>query len=120
MTRNDKEGSRQYRVKPWVVIVMLSPIFYLSMCTYISTEHSHAFDSIQVGDNRAKVLSRFGSPSVSEKKDDSFVRYSSIGCTAPCEERLWFENKMILGVEAWSIDLGVDGRVVHKAHWSSP
>jgi hypothetical protein len=37
-----------------------------------------------------------------------------------CVERLWFENRLGLDIEAWSIELDRGSRVVHKAHWVSP
>jgi hypothetical protein len=114
------DGSGRRFKKLFLLVALLSPIVYLSTCTYISGERERAFDSVRIGDTKESVLKQFGKPSVSEKKEAPFLRYSSIACSEPCEERLWFENAMTFGVEAWSIELGTDHRVVHKAHWASP
>lgn len=108
------------RKKILLVVAMLSPVAYVFTCTHIADERQRAFGLVRVGDTRDTVLAQFGKPSVSETKDLPFRRYASIGCSAPCEERLWFENRMTFGIEAWSIELGADRRVVHKAHWVSP
>jgi hypothetical protein len=118
MTSHDGSGRRFKKL--FLLMALLSPAVYLSTCTYISDEHTRAFDSVRIGDTKESVLKQFGKPSVSEKEDVPFVRYSSIACSAPCVERLWFENRMTFDIEAWSIELGADHRVVHKAHWVSP
>lgn len=101
-------------------LFLLSPVVFISTCTYVSKERGRAFDSIHVNDTRDSVLKQLGTPSIYEKEEVPFVRYSSIPCSSPCEERLWFENSLTFGIEAWSIDIGADNRVVHKAHWMSP
>lgn len=117
--RNSGEKHRRFKTT-LKILILLSPAVYMSSCTYISIVNGRAFDLVQTGDKKATVLAQFGSPSVQEGHGKAFARYSSVACTVPCVERLWFENKLILGVEAWSIDIGGDGRVVHTAHWVFP
>jgi hypothetical protein len=33
----------------------------------------------------------------------------------PCKERLWFENRLTLGIKAWSVELDQDDRVIEGA-----
>ena len=98
---------------------VICPVMYLSTCSYISEKRNTAFDSINVGDTEANVISKFGMPSVREKQGVLFRRYAITACQNPCVERLWFENGLTLYIEAWSVELGKDGRVIDKAHWVS-
>ena len=93
---------------------------YLAACTYIHIKHQNAFDSINIGDTADSVMARFGNPSVREGPERLFSRYASAKCVSPCVERLWFENRLALDLEAWSVSLGSDGKVVDKYHWVSP
>ena len=77
-------------------------------------------DTIEFGDTEAAVIAKMGIPSVKESKETPFYRYATNGCAPPCVYRLWFENRLALDLEAWSISLGTDGRVVGKYHWVSP
>jgi hypothetical protein len=108
----------------WVTITVggvLAVVFlYLATCIYIRTQCQHAFNSIDLGDTEDSVVARFGNPSVREDPEKLFSRYASTKCQAPCVERLWFENRMALDLEAWSVSLGSDGKVVEKYHWVSP
>nr|WP_162486482.1 hypothetical protein [Stenotrophomonas acidaminiphila] len=101
--------------------ILLVPILYVSTCSYVSYRKATAFDAINVGDAEGEVVRVLGSPSVREKAGDPpFGRYSSKACTAPCTERLWFENRLGFDKEAWSIDLDLNRRVMDKARWMSP
>jgi hypothetical protein len=55
-----------------------------------------------------------------EGPEKAFSRYASTKCQAPCVERLWFENRMALDLEAWSVSIGSDGKVVEEYHSVSP
>ena len=102
----------------WVLVG--SPFFYVATCEHIRANHQEAFDSVEVGDSADAVLKRFGPPSVIERPEKPFGRYTSTGCEAPCAERWWFENRMMLDIEAWSVWLSADGKVLKKYHWVSP
>lgn len=95
-------------------------ILYLVACSGLSASKSRAFDSIGVGDRREAVIKILGAPDVRELPTELFVRYASSPCGGVCKERLWFENKLSLGIEAWSVELDKDHRVVKKTHWHSP
>jgi hypothetical protein len=79
-----------------------------------------AYDSVKIGDTADFVVAQFGDPSVKEGPEKPFFRYAAKKCEFPCTERLWFENRFALDIEAWSVSLGPDGRVVGKYHWLSP
>ena len=95
-------------------------ILYLVSCSGISAIKSRAFDSVRPGDSRKAVVDVLGAPDVRELPEKLFARYASKPCGGACKERLWFENKLSLGIEAWSVDLDKNDRVIHKAHWHSP
>lgn len=95
-------------------------ILYLVSCSGLSASKSRAFDSIKIGDSRKAVIDVLGTPDVRELPETLFTRYASKPCGGVCRERLWFENKLSLGIEAWSVELDQDGHVIHKVHWHSP
>jgi hypothetical protein len=64
-------------------------------------------------------MKRMGGPDVRETSQ-LFVRYASVPCVAPCAQRLWWEHPILKGFEAWSVDINIEGNVIHKAHFVSP
>lgn len=95
-------------------------VLYVGACSYVSHKRSGAFETIKTGDAEGDVIALFGSPSVREKKDALFSRYATEPCTGDCVERLWFENRMTLDTEAWSVELDSSRTVIKKTHWASP
>ena len=93
---------------------------YITICSYVQAKRQEAFNSVNEGDTASSVVARFGTPSVREGPEKPFSRYGASRCQSPCVERLWFENRLALDLEAWSVSLGSDGRVVKKSHWVSP
>jgi hypothetical protein len=100
--------------------IALIVLFYLATCLYVRTKRQWSYDSVKTGDTAQFVVGQFGIPSVKETPEKPFLRYASTECHVPCAERLWFENRLALDIEAWSVSLGNDGRVVEKYHWASP
>jgi hypothetical protein len=100
--------------------IALIVLFYLATCLYVRTKRQWSYDSVKIGDTAEFVIGQFGIPSVKETPEKPFLRYASTECHVPCAERLWFENRLALDIEAWSVSLGNDGRVVEKYHWASP
>lgn len=101
--------------------ILLVPALYLSTCSYISHHRSTGFELVRTGDTEDLVIDKLGNPSVRERSGAKpFLRYASYGCVAPCAERLWFENRLSLDAEAWSVDLDANRRVIDKAKWISP
>jgi hypothetical protein len=101
-------------------LLLGSIVVYLVACSGLSSSKARAFDSIKLGDGRKAVIDALGAPDVRELPAELFSRYASKPCGAPCKERLWFENRLTLGIEAWSVELDQDDRIIHKAHWFSP
>lgn len=101
----------------WLLII--SPVLYITSCMLVSEWRARAFDAIKVDDKRNIVINRFGMSSYVERPGVLFTRYASNQCQNPCVERLWFENRLSLGIEAWSVELNQDGRVIKKSHWVS-
>lgn len=102
-------------------VLVASPLFYISSCSYMSRSRQAAFDAVVIGEHKASVARKFGSSFVVERAEGQpFLRYASRPCTAPCAERWWLENRMAFDTEAWSVEFGRDGRVMRKVKWSSP
>jgi hypothetical protein len=92
----------------------------MATCSYITENKSVEFERIKIGDTKDTVINVLGKPSQSEHPGILFSRYASSQCHAPCTERLWFENPLILGIEAWSFEIDKNNKVIDKAHWVSP
>lgn len=106
-----------------VVLLVIGAVFVASIgaCSLKSYSRNSAFDAVQVGDAEATVIARFGTqPSVRERPGALFARYASQPCGGECAERLWFENRLSLDTEAWSVELDKNGRVIEKSRWVSP
>ena len=104
-----------------LLIVALLPVLYISTCSVISRGKSKEFDSVSVGSTEQQVVAALGKPSVLEKNGGAhFSRYGATACVAPCIERYWFENRLTLDSEAWSVEFDANGKVIKKSHWVSP
>ncbi|MEQ7665632.1 hypothetical protein ABQG29_20650, partial [Xanthomonas nasturtii] len=111
---------RGWRMKIVVLLLVCGAVIYLATCSGLSASKSHAFEVIKHGDSREAVVDALGVPDVRELPGKLFARYASKPCEGSCKERLWFENKLSLGIEAWSVELDQDDHVIDKAHWHSP
>ncbi|MHA6908574.1 hypothetical protein ACQUJS_09100 [Ralstonia pseudosolanacearum] len=121
MTSNENSGVRGFSRNKAILLGLLAlPAFYVASCEYISKTGRHAFEEVNIGDTRAGVIRIFGQPSHIDRSGFFYDAYAASPCKAPCAERLWFENRLSIGMEAWSVELDNGGRVVHKAYWISP
>ena len=118
----EKQGAiKKVSLKKILLLIFLtSPAFYIAACEFISKSKMMEFESIEVGDTKEKVMDRFGTPSHVELPGNLYSAYASYQCKAPCVARLWFENKLSVGMEAWSLELDKDNRVINKVYWMSP
>lgn len=104
-----------------ITIGMILVLFlYGAVAFAVRTSRQRAFDTTVIGATSESVIERFGAPFVRERPDRPFGRYATSNCAPPCTERLWFENRLALDLEAWSVSIGSDGRVIDKYHWVSP
>lgn len=104
-----------------LLVVAAAVVGSVGACSYKSHARNSAFDAVQIGDTEASVINRFGTqPSVRERPDVSFSRYASQPCGGDCAERLWFENRLSIDTEAWSVELDKRSRVIKKSRWVSP
>lgn len=106
-----------------VVLVIVGAVMVtcIGSCAFVSHKRDKAFGLVQIGDPEKTVLDLFGTqPSVREKPGALFARYASAPCGESCTERLWFENRLSLDTEAWSLELDKDRRVIKKSQWRSP
>lgn len=107
------------KIAAWGIVLV--PLCYVSTCSVISHQRENAFEKVDEGNSRKAVLEAMGNPSVHERDDSSpFLRYASTACKAPCAERFWYENRMSMDMEAWSIEFDANGSVIKKSHWLSP
>jgi hypothetical protein len=103
------------------LVIAATVTLTIGACSYQSHVRNSAFDDVQVGDMEATVIARFGAqPSVRERPGTLFSRYASQPCGGDCARRLWFENRLSLDTEAWSVELDTNARVVRKSRWVSP
>jgi len=74
----------------------------------------------QLGLSEAEVVNLVGNPSHRETPDHMFARYASTPCSEPCQIRLWWEDPLLPGFEAWSVEFDHNGKAIKKSHWISP
>jgi hypothetical protein len=103
-----------------VSILAVAAILWLGAGWRQNSIRDSAFEQTVIGDTEAQVLGRFGPPDYVEPIGDPYLRYTGAPCEAPCQSRLWWEDAILPGIGAWSVELGADHRVVHTARWVSP
>jgi hypothetical protein len=113
-----KEATR--KVKILVSVAIFVPVVFFSSCAYISHKGNSAYEVTQAGDMQSAVIEKFDMPFVRKASGERFAKYAAEGCMKPCAERLWFENRMSLGIEAWTVDFDKRGLAIDKYHWVSP
>jgi hypothetical protein len=102
----------------WVIVLI--PVIYVSACSYRSHSVNTAFDSIQAGDTEAVVRSAMGQLLARETKGGARGVPFSNGCKDRCAEIWWYENRLALDGESWSITFDDHHRVIDKFAWHSP
>lgn len=104
-----------------LAIIIFVPLLYVVSCTAVNAKRASGFENVKAGNTIQQVLADLGSPSVREKSGGApFVRYASKPCTDPCAQRFWYENRLTMDTEAWSVDFNANGREIDKYHWVSP
>lgn len=112
---------KKNNIKKYLFIFVASGIsLCMTKCAIVSYENKKSFSSIKVGDSRDAVINLFGKASHIDRPGFLFSRYASEQCKDPCAERLWFENRLSLDTEAWSVELDSNGVVIKKTYWQSP
>lgn len=109
--------------KPWVTptrLIILAISLALASCLWKGHKESVAFDQTNAGDTEAQVLARFGRADYREPVGQPYTRYTSVPCSSPCHTRLWWEDDLLPGVGAISVELDSNGRVLSKYRWVSP
>jgi len=115
----DREHASRGHMKSPAWLLLGAVFAYLIACSTISFSRSRAYDSIKIGDGREAVVSAFGAAGPVELPDKPFTRYATSPC-AGCRERVWFENRLSLDTEAWSVEFDEHDRVMRKTAWHSP
>ena len=107
-------------IQQLIFLILALAVIFVASCSIQASQRTHALEKITVGDTQESVIARLGQPSRSELRGHAYLLYTSQGCLAPCTVRLWWEWPVLRGMEAWSVDLGADHRVVQTSHWVSP
>jgi len=81
---------------------------------------NRGFDKTNIGDSQSQVIAYLGIPASKTGTGEPFPRVTGAGCELPCVVRFWYENRLFLDFEAWSVDLDLNSHVVDKYHWVSP
>ncbi len=117
-----KANQKRRRIFPAILLALpVLLVLSISACTLTSHVRNEAFDKIEIGQTRAEVVKTFGvAPSFSESAGVGFPRYAAQPCRDGCAERVWFENRLSMDIEAWSVELDKGGRVTKKTRWQSP
>jgi len=89
-------------------------------CAMQVHRYNAALNQVAVGDAETIVIGRLGNPTFRELAGAPYLRYTGTPCAAPCAVRLWWEWPILPGIEAWSVELGQDNKVVKTYHWVSP
>ncbi|QWT22271.1 hypothetical protein KPL74_09710 [Bacillus sp. NP157] len=91
----------------------------------ISYGQGRALEATRAGGTEAAARASFWfSPEV-ETADNAgpaarFIDSATRRCTSPCVRRLWWVHPVLRDIEAWSVDIDGDGKVVDSYHWTSP
>ena len=92
----------------------------VASCSLQARGRTHSLAKVSAGDTEQSVLERLGNPTRVELPGQPYLLYATQGCVAPCNTRLWWEWPLFRGIEAWSVELDPDGKVVQTAYWVSP
>lgn len=113
------DSGRSFRVAVRVFIFAV-PALYVGSCSYVGVYYNNAFNDLDMGSTASEVLMRMGSPAHIEKSGEIYSRYASEACVSPCAKRIWFENKLSMDTEAWSVEFDSEQRLIKKTRWVSP
>lgn len=103
-----------------LVILVAAAALWLGGGALKNSARDSAFEQIAIGDTEGQILERLGPPDYREPTGQPYLRYTGEPCLAPCQSRLWWEDALLPGVGAWSVELDADRRVVHTTRWVSP
>jgi len=109
------------KVTAFVVLLLATGVGgWLANGLWQNHKRNAAFTQTSLGDNESDVISRMGAPDHREPIGKLYSRYTGAACTPPCQTRLWWEDSLLPGIGAWSVELDTDRRVVKTTHWVSP
>jgi hypothetical protein len=102
------------------LLLTVAGIIWLGLGWRQNSKRDAAFEHTAIGDTEAQIIGRFGAPDYREPVGRPYMRYTGAACVAPCQTRLWWEDALLPGIGAWSVELGADRRVVNTTRWVSP
>ncbi|MBO9688305.1 MAG: hypothetical protein J7598_17010 [Mitsuaria chitosanitabida] len=103
-----------------IALLVVALFAMAGFSTFTDGRAFHGFDELKTGMSRSEVIALMGTPTQVERPGVPFTRHSSVACSAPCAERLWYEHHLMPDVEARSVDLDANGKVIDKYRWTSP
>ena len=102
-------------------IVILGVLVSLAAyCAFQVHKYNSGLASVSPGNSSVQVIALLGLPSYTEPAGHPYLRYTGTPCKSPCARRLWWEWPIFPGIEAWSVELNSNDRVLKTYHWVSP
>lgn len=97
---------------------------YLLAVFAIDWAQDRAMGTLVVGDREARARGLFWFTPDEETSaragPASGWTTTSTRCAAPCVRRLWWVHPLLPDLEAWTVDLDGEGKVIGRYRWSSP
>ncbi|MGN6482702.1 hypothetical protein [Luteibacter sp.] len=126
MERSEVEKPRKtFAIRVVQATGLLVAIYVLAVIA-ISHAQRRALDETRVGVSEQSARSSFWfTPGVeiaasSDAGAGGAFTTPDSRCKSPCVRRLWWIHPLLPDMEAWTVDLDSDGKVVKTYHWSSP
>jgi len=107
-------------VRILALVVVAVTIIVIGACSFRIRHYDAALAKVRVGDTEQEALVQLGTPTFRESKGVPYLRYTGKACVSPCAERLWWEWPIAPGIEAWSVEVDVNSKVLKTYHWVSP
>ena len=109
---------RIFRVFTYSILAI--SIVAIFSCTYKTHRIDYLISKVKIGDTEFSVINSLGQPNFRELQNSPYLRYTGAACATPCVVRLWWEAPLFSGIEAWSVEIDHDQKVIDTYHWVSP
>jgi hypothetical protein len=97
---------------------------YLLAVVCIGWAQGHAINALAIGDTETRARELFwftpGEETPAHTGPARGWTTSGTRCTLPCVRRLWWVHPLLPDLEAWTVDLNDQGKVIASYRWSSP
>ena len=97
---------------------------YIVASQVISFAQNRAMHAVTVGTTEGRARASFWFTPEPETANHpgpaAAFAVESTRCMRPCVLRLWWVHPLLPGLEAWTVDIDKDDKVIGRSHWSSP